>query len=215
MINQIQAIKSFVDRSLGDIPHALSIDKDAHGREYANGDLAICTLKIGERRFRIEVTSSYIKPPLGEITMTDLGTQHVIAGKKSDDLWKQIEGHIRGTPYTAATEAKAETAPQGATVTSLPLEPSDGRMPYLAQPVLFITERGCAIGGMTELAAIVTRVISPTVVSLTVLPDTGEVFWRSNMRRRSAAQQFNCWDFADDGSVASVAAPREAKAKRA
>lgn len=191
MINQLQTIKTFVDREFGTVPHSLVVEDDM-----ANGDRAVAILAVGDKRYRIEVTSAYIQPPLGQILMRDMMNGTMIERQKGDDAWHEIAAHIRGSSPNVVAMPKSEVAPLAE-----PEQMTDGRAPFLAMSAKFITERGEAVGGMEELAAMVTRVLSPTAVSLTVFPDTGEPFWRNNVQRRSATRRHNCWDFADEAPV--------------
>ena len=96
---------------------------------------------------------------------------------------------------------------------------ADTRVPHLGQGVIYVTD--WPIGGMTELAAIVTKVISPTVICVTAFPMTGELFWRNDLPRRSDQNARNCWDFSEastpsvadinDGARAEMAAQRGKK----
>lgn len=212
MINQIQGIKGFIEHKLGDLPSVLVIDKDVNGVEIANGDRASATLTVNKKRCQIILTSAYVDAPLGRITMTDLDTLQVVSGAKLDATWDAVNKHIR----TARDDAMLQEAtPRLEQVREAPLEPASepipDRVPHLGQGVKFICERGEAIGGMEELAAIVTRIHSPTMVSLSVFPCTGELFWRNDLPRRSEARQRNCWDFSD--GLADLWQPIDREAK--
>lgn len=192
MNNQIQIIKTFAERSLGDLSPILAIDRDVNGREIANGDRASAVLSTRNGRHRIALTSSYIDPPLGRVVMIDLSSQQRIEGGKSDAVWNSIAAHIRGGKREEPTATPIEVREPAKEPEIIP-----DRLPHLGQGVTFYTERNEPIGGMFTLAAIVTEIHSPTEVSLTVFPRTGEQFWRERVPRKLGSREFFCWDFSD------------------
>ena len=203
MINQIQTIKTFVERQLGDLSPFVTIDKDPQGHEIANGDRASAIVSSRGGRHRITVTSAYIEPPLGRITMIDLHSSQQIEGNKSDAVWKAIEQHIRGNGHVAPAEL-AYSKPVEAREAVPSEQYADEREPHLGQGVTFYTQRNEPIGGMFKLAAVITEIHSRHEVSLTVFPRTGEQFWRNNVPRKSDRREFFCWEFSDSAGKLEV-----------
>ncbi len=85
---------------------------------------------------------------------------------------------------------------------SVPLrQDHDGLMPFPGAPVVWITNPGEGIGGMTEIPGFVAKVISPDRISMLVLPDHSETTYKDNLMRRGSdagngnVHRFNCWDF--------------------
>lgn len=188
MISQLQSIRVFVDRKLSDLVLWPKCEADAT----SNADRGSAVIPVKGKRFKIESTSAYIDGPMGLLTLEDLETSHRISGTKGDALWGQIEAYIRRR--ASDLPAIAEALEAGETVRIIePPTYADTRLPHLSQGVTFINDY--PIGGTFELAALVTEVISPTEVSLTVFPKTGETFWRNNVGRRSSVQARNVWDF--------------------
>lgn len=198
MINQIQTIRTFVTNTLGDLPIRIVIDRNANGEEMANGDRASAVLALGDKRFRIVLTSAYVEPTLGRIVFTDLETKHVIEGQKNDARWSEIAQYIRNPQFAPPFMPQTPVSDAMVAVVAMP-KPAQmpDRLPYLGQGVKFITGRGEYYSGMDELAAMVTRIHSPTKVSLTIFPHNADAFWRNDVERRSPELQHHCWDFAE------------------
>ncbi len=188
MISQLQSVRTFIDRKLSDLVLWPQCEPDAT----SNADRGGAVIPVKGKRFRITSTSAYIDGPMGKLTMVDLEDNHIISGPKGDTLWAQIEAYIR-----RRANDLPEPAPVAAVVESAPPQPvyPDTRVPYLSQGVTYVPD--WPIGGMTEIAAIVTKVISPTVICLTAFPMTGELFWRNDLMRRSDVHARNCWDFSE------------------
>ncbi len=68
-------------------------------------------------------------------------------------------------------------------------------MPYLGQAVIFIPRPGSARAGQTEMAAIVTRVLSDGHVCLRAIPDdpSCDMWARDRVRPQSPDAMFDCW----------------------
>jgi len=74
--------------------------------------------------------------------------------------------------------------------------------PYLGQAVIFVPRPGSARAGHSELAAIVTRVLSDNAVSLYVLMDDprGEIWHQDRVPPMTQERQTNCWRPVDAGA---------------
>ena len=205
MISQLQSVRVFVDRKLSD----LVLWPLCQGDPSSNADRGSAIIPVKGKRFRITSTSAYIDGPMGKLTMEDLETNHQISGAKSDVVWGQIEAYIR----RRAKDEPEPVAPAWTDASIKPAEPtySDTRVPYLGQGVTYVTD--WPVGGMTELAAIVTKIISPTVICVTVFPMTGELFWRNDLPRRSEQQKANCWDFSEVATDSAAAINDAARAQ--
>jgi hypothetical protein len=85
MINQAQNIRSFVERKLGE----LATWNDAMVEGEANGDYASAVIPVNGRQYRLAVTSAYIEPPMGRLTLTDLQTnqhKHKRGGRRPEGV---------------------------------------------------------------------------------------------------------------------------------
>lgn len=207
MISQLQSIRTFVDRKLSDLVLWPQCEPDAK----SNADQGGAVIPVKGKRFRITSTSAYIDGPMGKLTMVDLETDHIISGPKGDTVWGEIEKHIRRRANDLPEPDAKITVTAPVAERAAPTY-ADDRAPYLGQGITFINDY--PIGGTFDLAAIVTEVISPTSVSLTVFPKTGEVFWRNNIGRRSSVQTRNCWDFSEAVPTVDFA-PMPARKKKA
>lgn len=69
--------------------------------------------------------------------------------------------------------------------------------PFLGCPILFITNPGESITGMTEIPGWCVNVHSDETISAFVTPDHSEPMYRDKMHRRNPAKNIrsNCWDF--------------------
>lgn len=92
----------------------------------------------------------------------------------------------------------AETAP----VHSVgPPVVASGEAPWLGAPVLFFTNPGESISGMSEIVGWCVKVMSRDRISVFMTPDHSEPSYRDNLPRRGSdagngrVHQFNCWDF--------------------
>lgn len=207
MISQLQSIRVFVDRKLSDLVLWPKCEPDAN----SNADRGSAVIPVKGKRFKITSTSAYIDGPMGMLSMVDLETDHQISGQKGDTLWSQIEAYIR---RRAADQPEPVAQIEAVAITPERLPTfADERAPYLGQGVTFINDY--PIGGTYELAAIVTEVISPTAVSLTVFPKTGEQFWRNNIGRRSSVQALNVWDFSEPATPSFADMNDKARAEMA
>ena len=208
MISQLQSIRVFVDRKLSD----LVLWPLCQGDPSSNADRGSAIIPVKGKRFRITSTSAYIDGPMGKLTMEDLETNHQISGAKSDVVWSQIEAYIRRRAKDEPEPVARVDAPldEIARLAAAPVY-SDTRVPYLGQGVTYVTD--WPVGGMTELAAIVTKIISPTVICVTVFPMTGELFWRNDLPRRSEQQKANCWDFSEVATDSAAAINDAARAQ--
>lgn len=202
MLSMLQNIRIFVDTKLGDVVKWTNCEA---GQSDANRGSA--RIPIDGMVFTVSCTGSYTDPPLGIVRMRD-DSGKVIEGQKRDVLWAEIASYIRGRVAEKRGTAKppdpqmAVILPdtKGSVKVSAP-PATDGRHPHLGQGVKFILGRGEVISGMTELAALVTRVNSPTSVNLTIFPDGGEPFWRNDVPRfgrqaDGSILEHGCWDFA-------------------
>jgi hypothetical protein len=91
MINQAQNIRSFVESKLGE----LATWNDAMVEGEANGDYASAVIPVNGRQYRLAVTSAYIEPPMGRLTLTDLQTNHEISGGRTDAIWDEMPRYAR------------------------------------------------------------------------------------------------------------------------
>lgn len=206
MISQLQSVRVFVDRKLSDLVMWPQCEPDAK----SNADRGSAVIPVKGKRFRITSTSAYIDGPMGKLSLEDLETRHVITGSKGDALWSQIEAYIRRRANDEP-EPAAQTEIARAAIAEPQPAYADTRVPYLGQGVTYVPD--WPIGGMTELAAIVTKVVSPTVVCLTVFPMTGELQWRNDLPRRSDRQQKDCWDFSEPATDSFAAINDRARAE--
>lgn len=77
----------------------------------------------------------------------------------------------------------------------------DRPAPFIGAPVLWITNPGEGIGGMTEIPGFCAKVISADRISMLIFPDHSETSYRDNLMRRGSdagngrVHQYNCWDF--------------------
>lgn len=201
MISQLQSIRVFIDAKLSDLVlwSACTPEGDC------NADAAVALIRVKGKSYRITSTSSYVKPPRGELALLDLETGHEIRGAKGDVAWSEIEAYIRRRVKDEPEPAPVVEALARADEQPKPKYPDD-RVPYLGQGVIYCPD--WPMGGMTKLAALVTKVISPTMVCLTAFPVTGELFWRENVQRREGKSRSNVWDFAEP-IPADVVSPAE------
>lgn len=156
--------------------------------------------------YRITVTSAYIEPPLGRVVFHDLDRGEEFSGNISDATWKRISDHIRRSSGFVTEHSIVDPGYQHsvASVLQAPVVAPDGRVPHMAQPIVYFTNPGEAVAGLSELAAFVTRVVSPLAVDLVVFPPASEPFHRENVPRRVGANSACRWDFQSD----EVSAPK-------
>lgn len=112
-------------------------------------------------------------------------------------------GYAPPTPAFVATMEKAvEMATQVSAVSSamLSIVPAAGE-PWIGCPIIFITNPGEAVSGMTEIPGHCVKIMSADRISIFITPDNSEVTFRDNLPRRGSAagngrvHQHNCWDF--------------------
>lgn len=77
----------------------------------------------------------------------------------------------------------------------------NGMTPWLGCPIVFVTNPGEAVSGMSEIPGWVVKVHSADRVSIFITPDNSEVAFRDNLPRRGSpagngrTHQHGCWDF--------------------
>jgi hypothetical protein len=69
--------------------------------------------------------------------------------------------------------------------------------PFLGCPIIFITNPGESIAGMTDIIGWCVQVHSDETISAFVTPDHSEPMYRDKLHRRNPARNIrsNCWDF--------------------
>lgn len=74
-------------------------------------------------------------------------------------------------------------------------------MPWLGCPIVFVTNPGEQVSGMSEIPGWVVKVHSQDRVSIFITPDNSEVSFRDNLPRRGSSagngrmHAYGCWDF--------------------
>jgi hypothetical protein len=156
--------------------------------------------KVGN--YRLKVQSSYIKPPLGMVTLQDLSNQHVIEGDNQDLTWHQIEQYVKGReglekPVVVQTPQAAVDAVIGGAevVTVRPDLPTIPIVRFIAAPGEHYNDG----------PAIVTNTHEDGSLDLTVFPNGSEPAFRRRIARKTDALKNICWEpiteFVGDQSV--------------
>jgi hypothetical protein len=151
------------------------------------------------RRFKVSMTSSYIKPPLGHMEFLDFDNPGwAIDGTLSGETRTLIADYIKKSVGLKAEDpvpTPVVEAPKPA-----PVLTAGTRIPVPAQAVVYFTNPGESVAGLRELAAFVTRVRSPSAIDMIVFPPASEPFHRENVPRRDG-NNFACrWEFVDGES---------------
>lgn len=95
------------------------------------------------------------------------------------------------------SEAFAEApVPELVGKTTFPIRSSIDK-PFLGCPIIFITNPGEAVAGMTEIIGWCVNVHSDEAISAFITPDHSEPSYRDKLARRNPAKNIrsNCWDF--------------------
>lgn len=131
------------------------------------------------------------------------GLPALVEVPKADDPRMAPGAISQWTPQElVAMQAKASAPPvftvadQRATeATTFSSDRSD--KPFLGCPIIFITNPGEAITGMTEIPGWVVNVHTDDMISAFVTPDHSEPMYRDKLQRRNPSRNIrsNCWDF--------------------
>lgn len=102
------------------------------------------------------------------------------------------------TSLAASVASELEAGGLGHVV-SVPLGVSGAATdkPFLGCPIIFITNPGEAVAGMTEIIGWCVNVHSDETISAFITPDHSEPSYRDKLTRRNLAKNIrsNCWDF--------------------
>lgn len=104
-------------------------------------------------------------------------------------------------PVSAALADRREQIVADLQNRGLPAVGSNAILPHIGAPVVWITNPGEGIGGMTEIPGICVKVLSPDRIAMFVMPDHSEPKYMDNLMRRGSpagngnVHLHNCWDF--------------------
>lgn len=132
-----------------------------------------------------------------------------LKGPMRDETWAMMAKWVRDHEPDSAPQVAPTQTIQPPTPEPIPEPQSDGREPWLGMPVIFYPRSGERVSGVSEVAAIVTRVWSATVVDITTLAPNCEPNFYQKARRRVQPDDMHVWDFSDVWRMADIAEIRD------
>lgn len=202
----LHTLRQFVERDLRDVIAWSGVLVSNPSSDH------ITALLEGKRgRYRIDVTSAYTKPPLGELVLREDGGPVLVTGSNQDGAWHQVAERIKAAEKGDAASSGLAEPKQSATVTLavpapavIPLRPADPLAILSRSPlVYYIPAKGehYAAG-----PALVTAENPDGTLDITTFPRDGESILRSRVRERGAEPNatHNCWTHYESGLAAEV-----------